>query len=331
MQHRIEAHIHFLSGAMAPQMNSDPPCSDVRVDPAHVAMSFDALSAFLPHSPERLLANVKPLHYARTLREAMYAALGESMRQDCPWLQPTVTHLPPDISKPVFMQMRWATAWWTASTPCLLPAGPLLLALRRHLGLPVLKPDQLCHYAPLTTGRVCSARLGEHSAHVHTCAQGPRQHRHNALAQGWRGILREAQYHTQVEQNVLLSDGTFRRADITALHATGHHLALDVMVTGNPDPTLPDTAHLAAQENGKAARYGSRPNGILPGGILCVPLLHLSGDLFLGSSAFLLLHKLCLSIARASAPSDPLAWGAHVSCTFQRHCQALSGSCTLSA
>ena len=138
-----------------------------------------------------------PAHYARKLRESLYAALGESLRKDCPWLQPTVTHLPPEIPQPVFMQMRWATAWWTARAPCLLPAAPLVLALRRHLGLPVLVADQLCGYAPLTTGRVCSARLGEFSSHVRTCAQGPRQHRHNALAHVWRGILRETQYHTQ--------------------------------------------------------------------------------------------------------------------------------------
>ena len=159
---------------------------------------------------------------------------------------------------------------------------------------------------------------------MHTCSQGPRQHRHNAIANVWRGILKEAQYHTQLEQNVLLPDGTLRKADITALHASGHHLALDVMVTGNPDPTLPATAHLSQQERGKAARYGTRPNGPLPGGITCVPLLHLSGDLFMGSSALLLLYKLCLSIARSSAPSDPLAWGAHVASTFHRQCQALA-------
>ena len=189
--------------------------------------------------------------------------LAKPCAKTAPGFKPTVTHLPPEIPKPVFMQMRWATAWWTARAPCLLPAAPLILALLRHLGLPVLEADQLCHYAPLTTGRVCSARLGEHSSHVHTCAQGPREHRHNALAQVWRGILREAQYHTQVEQNVLLSDGTFRKADITALHVTGHHLALDVMVTANPDPTQAAAAHLHSQERGKAARYGSRPNGVL--------------------------------------------------------------------
>ena len=127
LQHRIEAHIHFLSGAMALQLNADPPCGGARVDPAHVALSFEALSTFLPQSPDRILANVTPAHYARTLREALYAALGEALRKDCPWLQPTVTHLPPEIPKPVFMQMRWATAWWTARAPCLLPAAPTYL------------------------------------------------------------------------------------------------------------------------------------------------------------------------------------------------------------
>ena len=117
VQHQIEAHIHFLSGAMALQLNSDSPSAAPRVDPAHVAMSFQALSTFLPVPPDRLLADVTPAHYARTLRDALYAALGEALRHDCPWLQPTVTHLPPDIPKPVFMQMRWATAWWTARAP----------------------------------------------------------------------------------------------------------------------------------------------------------------------------------------------------------------------
>ena len=71
----------------------------------------------------------------------------------------------------------------------------------------------------------------------------------------------ETQYHTQVVQNVLFEDGSFKKADITALHASGHHLALDVMVTGNPDPSQAASAHLSAQERGKAARYGTRPNG----------------------------------------------------------------------
>ena len=108
VQHRIEAQIHFLSGAMALQWNSAS-SSAPRIDPAHVAMSFEALAAFLPVPPDRILAKVSPLHYASKLREALYAALGESLRQGCPWLQPTVTHLPPEIAKPVILQMRWAT------------------------------------------------------------------------------------------------------------------------------------------------------------------------------------------------------------------------------
>ena len=55
LQHRMEAPIHFLSGAMALQLNSDPPCGGARV--AHVALSFEALSTFLPQSPDRILAN----------------------------------------------------------------------------------------------------------------------------------------------------------------------------------------------------------------------------------------------------------------------------------
>ena len=71
VQHRIEAQIHFLSGAMALQLTSDSPSCVARVDPAHVAMSFEALVAFLPHPPDRILADVSPAKYAAELRETL--------------------------------------------------------------------------------------------------------------------------------------------------------------------------------------------------------------------------------------------------------------------
>ena len=65
VQHRrIEAQIHFLSGAMALQLNSDSPSGVDRVDPAHVGMSYEALAAFLPAPPDRILADVPPAKYA---------------------------------------------------------------------------------------------------------------------------------------------------------------------------------------------------------------------------------------------------------------------------
>ena len=133
----------------------------------------------------------------------------------------------PDIAHPVLLQMHWATSWWVATGPRMLPAAPITLALRRHIGLPVLRLDQTRADAPLTTDRTCSQRLGEFSTHIHTCAHGPCQHRHNAIAATWRQILREAEYHTQAEQNILLQDGTFKKTDLTALqdHASEEHLA----------------------------------------------------------------------------------------------------------
>ena len=187
VQHQLETQIHFISGAMALQLQSDFSAGVGRVDPPDVAQSLDALAHFLLVSLERLLADTHP-------GKAVYGPPGEALRQNCVWLRPPVSSLPSEIAKPVFLQLRWATAWWTSSGSNLLPASPLILALRRHLGLPVFAPPQTCGYAPLTTGQVCSARVGEYSTHVHTCIQGPRQHRHNAIAQVWRGILREAGY-----------------------------------------------------------------------------------------------------------------------------------------
>ena len=113
-------------------------------------------SHFLADSaPERLLADVRPDRCAPKIREA-------SLLTPCRlcMAQPTITHTPPEIPKPVILQMRWANAWWTASGQHLLPAGPLVLALRRHLSdLPVLQADQCCTYAPFTTGRVCSQQV----------------------------------------------------------------------------------------------------------------------------------------------------------------------------
>ena len=65
--------------------------------------------------------------YATKLRESLYCTLGDALRKECPWLQPTVTHLLPEILRPVFMQMRWATSWWTATADHLLPTAPLVL------------------------------------------------------------------------------------------------------------------------------------------------------------------------------------------------------------
>ena len=89
---KIEALIHFLSGAMALQLCSDHPFDAPRADPAPVASSFTAFTLFLVVPPDRLLANVPPGRYASTLRRALYCTLGDALRRDCPWLLDQLTH-----------------------------------------------------------------------------------------------------------------------------------------------------------------------------------------------------------------------------------------------
>ena len=71
--------------------------------------------------------------------------------------------------------------------------------------------------APVTTGRRCNQQVGQHSDHVHTCAQGPGMRRHNKIRDAWIDVCRAAGWHTQVEQLVFINASVCKRADIVAL------------------------------------------------------------------------------------------------------------------
>ena len=80
--------------------------------------------------------------FAAKIREALYGHLGESLRNDCVRLWAAIAHLPPEILRPVWLQLRWATAWWTSSGP-ISSAPPLILAPRCDLAClfwPLIKP-----------------------------------------------------------------------------------------------------------------------------------------------------------------------------------------------
>ena len=131
------------------------------------------------------------------------------------------------VRQQIEAQIHWHCSWILALSLSL----PVLLFLL--LWWPCV-PNLGCLFSTQTR---LARRLGEHSAYVHTCARGPCQHRHNAVTAEWCRILRAEDCHNQVEQDVLLLDSAFRKADLTALHTVGEHLALDVIVTGSLDPS----------------------------------------------------------------------------------------------
>ena len=109
--------------------------------------------------------------------------------------------------------MRWASIWYTATLTTYLPLEPLKLAFKRHLGIAVFLPDQTCTYA-LSALETLVAHHWASSWDMHA-AGSP----------------------AQTEQEILLHNHATHRADPTARNDMGEHLALDVLVTGAPDPS----------------------------------------------------------------------------------------------
>ena len=200
---------------------------------------------FLPTSLERVLAEVPLACQARTLRELTYAQLGQAHRERCVWLHPPHNQLPPDIHTPVHLQRQWVSAWWTATPETFFPIGPLILGLRRRLfGVIVAFP--LSHPTKNISTLMWPSSWTTFLSCPYVCAgtsAAPTHYSPPPVAPP-----RGCKPSHQVEQNILLADGTMKRADITALHSSG----LNVMITGNLDPLSPCSAHLAAQEPAKA-------------------------------------------------------------------------------
>ena len=238
--------------------------------PEGLAACLEHLAPMLPTAPETILVQGEMKTAAERLSKEVYAFVGCQICTYCPWLAPRSFHLPDSLALPGPCQLRWASAWWTATPSTYLLAGPLRLAVRRHLGLPVFAPDIRCQYAPLRTGRTCGTPLGPFSGHVRACAQGPRLHRHHALVRQWRCLLMAAGYTVQLEQDVLLETTASKQADLVARHENGDQLALDVLVTGSPDLAQPVDGHLDRQARQKASRYESQPHQFLAASVSCL-------------------------------------------------------------
>ena len=330
LQQTLEAQIHFLSGAFALQaLCADGPVSAPVFSPDHVAAAVNSLQALVPTGLDAVLYTGSRRAAPRRLRQTVYSDLGAATRTASPWLTPLAYSLPPNSPIRPALQLRWALAWWPGHSSLFLPGPALRLAIQRHLGLNLFMPDSFCSYCPLRSGRVCGRPLGLSSTHVASCAQGPRLHRHHSLKGMWAQLLREAGFHVQDEQEVLLPEGGFRRADLVAIHHNGEQLALDVQCTGLPDFEGSALHHLLRQDDVKARRYGVAPQGRLPGGLTLHPLTHLSGIPFLGRAALLLLHRLSHMTACSTAPLEPTAWSAHLAAVRSRHAASLARSLSL--
>ena len=116
-------------------------------------------------------------------------------------------------------------------------------------------------------------------------------------------------YHVQDEQEVLLSEGGFRRADLVAIHSNGERLALDAQCTGTPDFQASALEHLLRQDDIKARRYGVAPAAVPAGGLALHPLTHLSGVPFFGRAALLLLYRLRKEESSAVPTLTTMQWG----------------------
>ena len=130
-----------------------------------------------------------PTTQGRALRRHFYDALSKQLCDMMPQLTPSGQD---DESQA--LHVRALLAWYVASPDTHLPRGPFRLAWATHLSLPVFALDQRCAYRPLATGRACSAALGHHGVHVHTCAFGHRQRRDSAVRDAWASLIKAAQW-----------------------------------------------------------------------------------------------------------------------------------------
>ena len=224
------------------------------------------------------------------------------------------------------LHIRYLLAWYVASPDTFLPRGAFRLAWASHLRLPVFAPEQRCQYRPLSTGRACSAALGHHNVHVHTCAFGPRQRRHNSIRDVWMTLLKAAHWHADSDQLVRTGDDTYHRADITAASPDGTLWALDVSVTATPGPEHTVHEHLERSANAKASRY--RPGGErrLPDGHTLVPLIQSADFGWLGIEALTFLQRLLVQLSAADAPPSVEEWQPHMATVTQYQLAKLSQS-----
>ena len=257
----------------------------------------------------------------------MYEALAQRLITDCPWLEPPPLDgaaLKGGVTQR--FQNRLLLGWFEA-TGCHLLTGPVLRhALATHCRLPVFPVSDRCQYVTLTSGTPCMHPLDPHGTHVHACAFGPRQRRHDAMRDVWSTFLRRAGWTVCSEQLVLTAPHASKRADLLATTPGGLAFALDLTFSAPLDDAGPPGPHLHRVNAAKAARYGVSPCAALPQGTVVTPITYCAHRPFLHSHGVHLLHRAILAAAGLREHSAPHARGFLVSSLTSEFAGAL-GHC----
>ena len=263
---QYEAALHFLTGALALNDSHSLTLANSETWSAEVSQAIAFVERVSHIDVEQIAGPRPPARQGRALRRHFYDAMAKQLRDMLPQLIPSGQD---DESQA--LHIRAILAWYTASPDTHLPRGPFRLAFATHLGLPVFEPEQRCMYRPLATGRACSAALGQHGNHVHACAYGPRQRRHNSVRDAWATIIKAARWRCESEQIVRTGDDSFHRADLVATAPDGTLWALDVSITAAPGGADTVHAHLERTATAKASRYTTGGVRRLPDGHTLVP------------------------------------------------------------
>ena len=111
-------------------------------------------------------------------------------------------------------------AWFTAQGRHLLPTAVLRHRVATHLCLPLCGVGARCQYTGQARAGPCSAPLDPTTHHIHSCGQGPRQHKHDRLRDAWQHVLRDAGWHVAPEQIVTTTAGP-HSTDLVAISPVG--------------------------------------------------------------------------------------------------------------
>ena len=319
---QYEAALHFLTGALALNDSHSLTLANSETWSSEVSKAIAFVERVSHIDVEQIAGPRPPARQGRILRRHFrYDAMAKQLRDMLPHLTPSGQD---DESQA--LHVRAVLAWYTASPDTHLPRGPFRLAVATHLGLPVFEPEQRCSYRPLTTGRACSAALGQHGSHVHTCAYGPRQRRHNSIRDAWATIIRAARWRCETEQVVRTGDGAFHRADLIATAPDGTLWALDVSITATPGSSDTVHAHLERTATAKASRYTPGGARQLPDGHTLVPLIHSADYGWLSLEGLSFLQRLLTHIAASEPPLGIDAWKPHVASITSYHLATLAST-----
>ena len=204
LQH--EALLHCISGLLALPVEGVPltpvECDSLTLATA-VLLRLIATAHLLPHR--------RPAH----LRRLVYEALAQQLTDACPWLlAPPLDAAALKAGVALRFQYRLLMGWYEATGCHLLTAPVLRHAMAVHCRMPVFPVPSRCQYVTLTSGTPCMHALDPHGTHVHACAYGPRQRRHDAMRDIWCTLLRKAGWTVCTGRLVLTAPQASKRADI---------------------------------------------------------------------------------------------------------------------